>query len=274
MNKKSASNDPSDWGRYAPPAGSIILRALTYAGLGRGRIRVSIIKLWRKHFGNIFDVSVRGIKYRLNISDNVTDEKILTSSKVYDKEELQTLLQACSDSVFIDVGANIGYYSLFIARHGQGRVVAIEPNPPTLERLRFNIAVNDWEEKITIVPLGLGPAGEADLFSRGDLGSASLHDELDNEAGSVTTIKTTSLLNILNELDIQRIGGLKIDIEGMEDQALAPFFHSAPRSLWPNCIVIEHGHEHLWKTDLYQLFEEIGYKIKHHTQNNKIFYIK
>ena len=259
------------WGSYTPPNSSKFLRFLTAAGLGRGKIRVYIIQSWRKHFGNVFDVTVRGIKYRLNINDNVTDEKILTSSKVYDKEELQALLHFCKHGTFVDIGANIGYYSLHLAVHGSCRVVAIEPNPPALKRLRDNVALNDLKDSIAVVAQGVGPEGKFDLNFYGDLGSASLHDDPSVEASSITTIKTTSLLNILKDLDVKQIGGLKIDIEGMEDQALAPFFKKAPRELWPKCIVIEHGHEKLWETDLYEVFQEIGYKNSRRTQNNTIF---
>ncbi len=47
--------------------------------------------------------------------------------------------------VFVDVGANVGYFSLVAAKlvGPSGRVIAFEPTPPTLDRLRDNIALND-----------------------------------------------------------------------------------------------------------------------------------
>src|SRR5215471_13356825 len=52
--------------------------------------------------------------------------------------------QLTADAVFVDVGAHIGYYSLKAAAvlGPGGRVIAIEPNPPTVLELRDNIAAS------------------------------------------------------------------------------------------------------------------------------------
>src|SRR5262249_684607 len=49
--------------------------------------------------------------------------------------------------VFVDVGANVGYFSPLAARAvgPLGRVIAFEPTPPTLEELRHNVALNDLQ---------------------------------------------------------------------------------------------------------------------------------
>lgn len=54
--------------------------------------------------------------------------------------------------IFIDIGANIGYFSVLAARlvGPTGRVFAFEPVPPTVERLRHNIKINGVNN-ITIV---------------------------------------------------------------------------------------------------------------------------
>ncbi len=266
-----AVNGNSPWGEYSPPEGSWFLRFLTTAGFGRGMLKRRIIESWQKRFGNIYDVTSYGIKYRLDISNNVTDKKILTSSKVYDKKEIAALLQICKGGVFVDIGANIGYYSLHLAEHGKCQVVAIEPNPPTLQRLQYNISINNLEEAITVIPKGIGPEGNHDLYTPKNLGSASLHHDLITDTCDIASVSTTPLLKILEELEIKKICGLKIDIEGMEDQALLPFYQNAPKELWPQCLVIEHGHEHLWKTDLYELFREKGYSQTLRTRGNFIF---
>src|SRR5262249_1364648 len=49
------------------------------------------------------------------------------------------------DAVFVDVGAHIGYYSLKAAAAlgSRGRVIAVEPNPPTVKELQANIAASN-----------------------------------------------------------------------------------------------------------------------------------
>jgi hypothetical protein len=72
---------------------------------------------------------------------------------------------------------------------------------------------------------------------------------------------TTTLLAALTRHAIERIDVLKIDIEGMEDKVLLPFFRDAPRFLWPRAILGEHifttqwrgeclrrGYEEHWRT--------------------------
>ncbi len=47
----------------------------------------------------------------------------------------------------VDVGANVGYFSLLGARlvGPTGRVLAVEPSPPTVTRLRENVALNRYD---------------------------------------------------------------------------------------------------------------------------------
>jgi FkbM family methyltransferase len=265
------SKYPAAWGEYAPPPQSFFLRFLIAIGLGRGDLRTKILQRWGEKYGKNIDISRRGVKYRLDISNNVTDGKILASSVVYDKKELSYLKSACQDGVFVDVGANIGYYSLVLAHECHCRVVAIEPNPPTLQRLRFNVDANEnLQERISIVALGVGPEGEFELHSDNNLGAASLHGHIFSGSNNAVKIQTKPLAEILRDERIDKVDGLKIDIEGMEDQALGPFISTADQKMLPRCIVIEDDQKHLWKTDLMKQLADRGYVEKARTQGNAI----
>lgn len=259
----------SEWGKYAPPKKAWFLQLLIKAGLSRGGIRKKILKAWQKNHGNLVDTSVRGVNYRLNLTNNVTDRQILAASKEYDGVELNALVEACRNTAFVDIGANIGYYSLILAARGAKQVIAIEPNPPTLARLRYNVSINAFKDNITILPIGIGEEGSFDLFSCGDLGSASL---LKPEAENIehVTISTRPLLDVLNELEIEKLGGIKIDVEGMEDRALRPFFTDAPKSLWPTCIIIEHCNKEEWEADIIAHLLNNGYTKQHESRGNTV----
>jgi FkbM family methyltransferase len=260
-------NSTVAWGTYAPGAAAWALQFLTRTGLIHGKSTHAVNRLWRKLHGDQVDVSVRSIKYRLNLSDNITDIKILCSSKEYDKLEVETLKQACKGEVFID----IGYYSLAVASAGATKVLAIEPNPTTLSRLQYNIEINGLDKIIQTVPVGIGNAGEAEFFfSSQDLGGASMLGEALGKTQRIT-IQTMPLLDIVKQHGVDQIGGIKIDVEGMEDRALLPFFKSAPESLWPRFIVLEHCHQADWQTDIIDYLEQQRYETLNKTRANTIF---
>lgn len=247
----------SDWGYYAPPPASWALRMLIAIGLARGKLRKIIIHYWKNQFGPIIDIDANGVRYRLNLDDNVTDGRILTSFSRYDSREIKVLRDSCKDHLFVDIGANVGFYSLALASEGS-KVLAIEPNPKSLIRLKFNTTINSFADRINILPIGIGEKGKCELVSNGDLGSANIRPNESVFTESVT-ISIQPLLEVLKEQNVDQIGGIKIDIEGMEDRALVPFFRSAPRRLWPKCIVIEDCNSNHWENDIIKSMQDTGY---------------
>ena len=67
---------------------------------------------------------------------------------------------------------------------------------------------------------------------------------------------TTTLLHAAQSHGVHAIDCLKIDIEGMEDQVLLPFFRDAPQWLWPKAIVGEHIFTPRWRDKCL----ELGYR--------------
>ncbi|MEJ7636566.1 MAG: FkbM family methyltransferase, partial [Singulisphaera sp.] len=63
-----------------------------------------------------------------------------------DRDSIRLLTRLLDpDAVFVDVGANVGVYTLALARHlgrGAGRVIAFEPHPTNFRRLQEHIALN------------------------------------------------------------------------------------------------------------------------------------
>jgi len=264
------SSAPAPWGRFLPPPQTWFLRLLIHLGAGRGFVRKAIIRKWRKLAPPLVDFEIRGVRFRLEIAANTSDAKILTSSTLNNKRELDALAGAPKSpaSVFVDVGANTGYYSLMLAKRGFGRVIAIEPNPPTLERLRFNIAANDAAGSVEVVPYSVGPRGEIPFYSSGGLGSASAIGKTgESPACHVTALP---LIDILRAMEITRIDAMKIDVEGFEATVLLPFFSGAPRTLWPQVVVIEDCHRVHWSVDVIDHMVGLGYRILSRTRGNQL----
>lgn len=241
---------------------------ITAAGLGRGMLRKWVIKQWKKAGWHYVDFEKQGIRYRLDILNNSTDEKILTSSKIYDREEIEFLRgqELEPGACFIDIGANTGYYSLSLSRQGFSKIIAIEPNPPTLRLLMKNIEFNQLQSSIEVVPVCVGEEGEVSFYSTNNLGGAS-RLALSTEAEQAI-LPSLPLEKILRMKGVEKVASLKIDIEGFEDRALKPFFLQAPEALWPMRIVIEDCHKDKWDTDVIELMCQKGYRLVKQTRGN------
>ncbi len=269
MSEISASGADS-WGIMQPGLPGRTLRRFVAAGAGRGKLKKVIEGAWRRHCGDRpVDVQVRGVKYRLDFRDNTPAARVLFAS-FYDSRELSYLHKANrAGGVFVDIGANIGYYALDVAARGT-RVIAIEPNPIVYERLQFNIEANEFGPLVTAIPYCVAEPGRHKLTFGLSMGTGSLialHGE-----GTEVSVTGQTLWNILIEQDVRQVASLKIDIEGTEDQALAPFFETAPRELWPRCAVIEHSNRDIWKTDLIDLMLRGGYTIVRKVRANTILW--
>lgn len=232
------------------------------------------------------DIQVEGLNLRCQFTDNYSEKKFVFTPWRYDRVERRLLIQTLArGGTFVDIGANVGLYTLTaIAAMGaqKGRIIAFEPNPVTLSRLLFNIEANTQFEKNKILVLDHGIADEETSFflrhNEGNLGGSSISNS-GSESGSEpdtgdcqqgVTIKCRPLLPVLSELEINEIDALKIDIEGAEDLALTPFLNSAPDSLLPHLLIIENS-ESQWKSDLFQTIQSRGYSLIDRSKMNSIF---
>jgi FkbM family methyltransferase len=129
--------------------------------------------------------------------------------------------------VFIDVGANDGYYTLFAARRvgPRGKVAAVEPSTRERANLQRNLDRNRLDN-VSIVPAALGAAsGHADLHLAH--GAHAGHNTLGGfaHAGviaeSLERVKVETLDNVVAELGLKRVDFVKIDVEGAEASVIA-----------------------------------------------------
>lgn len=126
-----------------------------------------------------------------------------------------------------DVGANIGYYSLLLSRlvGEQGRVLAFEPNPVLLGKLRRHAELNARNIEICPVALSAGDAlrrfnfapelegGGLPNFGGWSLLGAGL-------ASDGLEIRFTTLDALVAERKVERVRFVKADIEGGELELL------------------------------------------------------
>jgi FkbM family methyltransferase len=257
--------DPSlPFGHYAATPLQSRLMALGHAmpATWAGRRVTSLIRSFLKRWSSRPIDAVRlGSRMRLYPRGNAGEKRLMTSPQFFDPIELELLGAMLHPGfVFFDIGANVGTYTLFVAsRVGRsGTIVAVEPHPTSLDRLRHNLALNgiDW---VRIAPVALAERpGMLDLhIDDRNLGSSSL---MAGPAGSGQSIKVPcrTLESLVEEEGVTRIDAIKIDIEGVEDRVLMPYFSSVPDDKWPQLLVIEDNRK-VWKQDLPGMLRRIGY---------------
>ena len=117
--------------------------------------------------------------------------------------------------ILLDVGANIGYYSLLASKKvgEQGSVIAVEPDPACILLLKKNILLNQLLN-IQIVEKGLSDAEkDVQLFSTLVTGFNSFTKENVPNASSGIPVHVTTVDRVANG---KKIDVLKMDIQGAE----------------------------------------------------------
>ena len=106
----------------------------------------------------------QNIELKLFVPDELNDWRAITFASK-EPETLAWIDTFENSSVFWDVGANIGLYSIYAAEKKSCKVVAIEPSIFNLEILAKNIALNKAERLVTIFPIALTNQNSQGLFS-------------------------------------------------------------------------------------------------------------
>ncbi len=212
--------------------------------------------------GKPLDVETFGARMRLYPYNNACEQSILFTPQYFDLAERAFLrARMTPDFVFIDIGANIGGYSLFAAAAAgpRARILAIEPQADIFERLTYNIGQNPFATIKAIACAVADCDGEITLFIDPDnRGETSMRIINSDVLGENVKVPAKALTSIVAEEGFDRIDALKLDVEGAEDLILEPYFRDAPRSLWPRLLFLEFAPER-WSIDLASLLSEQGY---------------
>lgn len=140
--------------------------------------------------------------------------------RYYARSELGRYMErtAVPGATFVDVGANLGLYSL-LARSLGMEAIAVEPEPAHAQFLIRNAAVFG-----TVLPVAFSDApGELPLYYRSNAGATSLFPSRKSIKGE-GTVRVTTFSDAARAGDLgdpARIGLVKIDVEGFEEQAVA-----------------------------------------------------
>lgn len=215
----------------------------------------------------ILDVTIHGISMRIKPETNISEAAFLRRGVHADSVEIKFLEKECkakSNPVFVDIGANIGLYSLILSRKLPNlRVLSIEPHPGISKQLEYNLELNP-DLNISVHKLAVSDhAGmvrmQTDLEN---LGSSRVEDSGDIE------VECTTLNSIVEKLCPSGMDALKIDVEGCEDKVLIPYLQNVSPSKYPRTIVLELSPQ-IWEKDPINVAISKGYKeVKRNRMNS------
>lgn len=161
---------------------------------------------------------IEGCKMYVDYSDLVM-APVLSFTGTWEPFETSVFKAAVEkDMTVLDIGANIGYYTLLAARAvgESGRVLAFEPSPESFSLLVRNIEINGLSNVTPVQKAVSDELGRARLFlNRTNKGASRLSKP---SGGGFVEVDTITLDEFLGS---DRIDLVKMDIEGWEPAAFA-----------------------------------------------------
>lgn len=218
----------------------------------------------------VLECDVYGFKMVLSPHECV-DRALMFAPHLYDWREIEYMKSNLpQDGVFIDAGANVGFYTLMASRMvPNGKVYAIEAVSKTYSRLENHVKENQLANVITI-HVGLSDCNEVLPLSqqRESLqGNSGGNSFVYSGGGAVEYIQCSPLLDIVRKYELNKISALKIDTEGFENKILRRYF--ADGGPVPDFVIIE---QHPWDVekfgDIVGFLCEVGYAVVFKTRSN------
>ncbi len=136
---------------------------------------------------------------------------------LHEFEDMSFLLHFLrQEDVFVDVGANVGSYTVLASGHVGAKSLAFEPVRTTYERLMNNITINHIDDKVEAYNMGIGARKDVLRFTA-NLDSVN-HVAIEGEDEAIFEVQVNSLDDMLGA---QCPSLIKIDVEGFETEVIA-----------------------------------------------------
>jgi len=182
-----------------------------------------VSKEWRSRSGNYLDTSPVAVEiddFKVFIRPGDQDIGQVIASKGYEPYVVSAFRESVRPGMYVlDVGANIGFYTMLAARMvgPEGRVFAIEPVDKNVQLICAGTTANRFEN-VEIFPLAAGSRNEiVAVETHSNTSNCELHDIAEDSPRASYAIvrKLDDLLSAVDRVDV-----IKIDVEGFEPRAL------------------------------------------------------
>lgn len=179
--------------------------------------------------------------------------------------------------VFLDVGANVGIYTLAAAHRvgATGQVYAVEPHKPNAISLMRNVSRNNFRDRVEVLTVALSDATGVAQFDYSDFAAAKSGSQLTpkgtNGTGALSTPKFSERCIGFSVDELLSLGAIaapsfvKIDVDGLERRILEGMRNLLTGSTRPRIVQVEinEGEGEV----IEQLLNEVEYEIaeRHYT---------
>ena len=192
---------------------------------GRSVTSLTLDKIWNQ----TLKVSIKEKTYLFHTPNLLTDFRartILTK----EPETISWIDSFPSDSVFWDVGANVGTFTIYAGEKNL-QVIAVEPSYLNLDLLTRNVISNQLSQNVTIIPFGVGRSTSLQklYLSSKQLTWGGAHNSLGLNIGFdgkplqdpvALNSLCFSIDNLVETFGINSPTHIKIDVDGLEAEVL------------------------------------------------------
>jgi FkbM family methyltransferase len=164
-------------------------------------------------------LTAHGFRFTCDLADWIGQYVFVTGNYEEPTAALMRHLVNPGD-VVVDVGANIGFFTLLLSRlvGPDGRVIAFEPMPHALERLRAHLALNHCDN-VTLRECAVGSTSGTARLYLGPRHHSSIASLQPREGAASVDVDSSTLDEALQ--DVATVKCVKIDAEGWEPEVLA-----------------------------------------------------
>ena len=222
-----------------------IRQAAGYLGEVLTERNVYYDRLARKHGGHLLEREVRGSRMYLRPAEAGLSRTLLAygvhehcSTVAFERELRRLRATTDGEVIALDIGANIGYFSLLIARvlGPRARIYAVEPDPDNLALLELNVESNGYADRIEIERCAVGGTVDRAELRRHDQSNrhmviadpdapsaAATARRADASADDSVSVPQVTVERFLEDRVIapEAVGVVRMDFEGYEAEVFA-----------------------------------------------------
>jgi FkbM family methyltransferase len=166
------------------------------------------------------ELDVSGAKVALNPNDPVISGALTFG--VYERTETRFFRAACRPGMtFLDIGANVGYYTALALPRigGKGRVIALEPDPENFRYLEATIRANR-ATNVVAIPKAVGAAAGTTVLHTSSTNRGDNRLYPNNLCDGSCEVEVCTVDHLLGSLGVEAVDLIKMDVQGFEGHVL------------------------------------------------------